>query len=88
MSGFKSYESAAITIAGIELLRRIHKNQFALSALLLKGQAAPTIWNAVAVPKYQEPRSVPAVWTSLAICTGTKKGIHSVTSVRKSMLPY
>jgi hypothetical protein len=31
MLGFKSYESAAITIAGIELLRRIHKGQFALS---------------------------------------------------------
>jgi transposase-like protein len=47
MLGFKSYESAAITIAGIELLRRIHKGQFALSRLRLKGQAAPTIWNAV-----------------------------------------
>jgi transposase-like protein len=47
MLGFKSYESAAITIAGIELLHRIHKNQFALSRLRLKGQAAPTIWNAV-----------------------------------------
>jgi hypothetical protein len=47
MLGFKSYESAAITIAGIELLRRIHKGQFALSRLRLKSQAAPTIWNAV-----------------------------------------
>jgi transposase-like protein len=47
MLGFKSYESAAITLAGIELLRRIHKDQFALSRLRLKGQAAPTIWNAV-----------------------------------------
>jgi hypothetical protein len=45
--GFKSCESAPITIAGIELLRRIHKGQFALSGLRLKGQAAPTIWNAV-----------------------------------------
>jgi IS6 family transposase len=34
-------------IAGIELLRRIHKGQFSLSTLRLKGQAAPTIWNAV-----------------------------------------
>ena len=47
MLGFKSYESAAITIAGIGLLRRIHKGQFALSRLRLKGQDAPTIWNAV-----------------------------------------
>ncbi len=43
MLGFKSYESATVTIAGIELLHR----QFALDRLRLKGQAAPAIWNAV-----------------------------------------
>jgi hypothetical protein len=37
MFGFKNFASAAITIAGIELLRRIHKDQFALSQLRLKG---------------------------------------------------
>jgi transposase-like protein len=47
MLGFKNFESAVITIAGVELLRRIHKNQFALSRLKIKGQAAPAIWNAV-----------------------------------------
>jgi transposase-like protein len=47
MLGFKNFASAAITIAGIELLRRIHKDQFALSQLRLKDQAAPAIWNAV-----------------------------------------
>jgi transposase-like protein len=31
MLGFKNFESAVITIAGVELLHRIHKNQFALS---------------------------------------------------------
>jgi hypothetical protein len=36
-----------ITIAGVELLRRIHKDQFALKRLQLSGQAAPAIWNAV-----------------------------------------
>jgi transposase-like protein len=47
MLGFKNFQSAAITIAGVELLRRIHKDQFALSRLRIKGQAAPAIWNAV-----------------------------------------
>ena len=47
MLGFKNFQSAAITIAGVELLRRIHKDQFALGRLRLKDQATPTIWNAV-----------------------------------------
>jgi IS6 family transposase len=47
MLGFKKFESAAITIAGIELLRRIHKEQFTLDRLQFNGQAAPAIWNAV-----------------------------------------
>jgi len=45
--GFKSFSSAAITIAGVELLRRIHKAQFSLSRFRLKDQAAPAFWNAV-----------------------------------------
>jgi transposase-like protein len=47
MLGFKNFESAAITIAGIELLRRIPKGQFTLGRLRSKGQAASVIWNAV-----------------------------------------
>jgi transposase-like protein len=47
MLGFKNFESTAITIAGIELLRRISKGQFALDRLRLKDQTAPAIWNAV-----------------------------------------
>jgi transposase-like protein len=47
MLGFENFESAAITIAGVELLRRIHKDQFALNRLQIKGQAAPAIWHAV-----------------------------------------
>jgi transposase-like protein len=50
MLGFKNFASAAITIAGIELLRRIHKNQSALNRLRIKGQATPAIWNAVLAP--------------------------------------
>jgi transposase-like protein len=47
MLGFKNFESAAITIAGIELLWRIHKGQFALGPLRLDKQTPPAIWNAV-----------------------------------------
>jgi transposase, IS6 family len=47
MLGFKRFETAAITIAGIELLRRIHKGQFDLRRLRLKGRSASAIWNAV-----------------------------------------
>jgi transposase-like protein len=47
MLGFKNFNSAAITLAGVELLRRIHKGQFALGHLRLKDQAATAIWNAV-----------------------------------------
>ena len=47
MLGFKLLETAAITIAGIELPRRIHKGQFNLHRLRHKGRSAPAIWNAV-----------------------------------------
>lgn len=47
MLGLKNFQSAAITIAGVELLRRIHKDQLALKKLRIKSQAAPVIWNAV-----------------------------------------
>ena len=47
MLGFKRFETAAITIAGIELLRGIHKGQFNLRRLRLKGRSPPAIWNAV-----------------------------------------
>jgi transposase-like protein len=47
MLGFKWFRTAAITIAGIELLRRIHKGQFDLGGLRLKDRSTPAIWNAV-----------------------------------------
>ena len=46
MLGFKWFRTAAITIAGVELLRRIHKGRFHLRALRLKDRTAPVIWNA------------------------------------------
>ena len=47
MLGFKRFGTAAITIAGIELLRRIHKGQFNLGKLRLKDRSTPAVWNAV-----------------------------------------
>jgi transposase-like protein len=46
MLGFKWFRTAAITIAGVELLRRIHKGQFDLRALRLKDRTAPAVWEA------------------------------------------
>jgi hypothetical protein len=47
MLGFKKFRRAKVTIAGIELLHRIHKNQFTLSKLPKHAKTAPAIWNAV-----------------------------------------
>jgi transposase-like protein len=47
MLGFKWFRTAAVTIAGIELLRRIHKGQFNLGRLRLKGRSMPAVWTAV-----------------------------------------
>ena len=47
MLGLKNFGHAAITIAGVELLHRIRKNQFALSRLRVRGKSTPEIWNAV-----------------------------------------
>ena len=47
MLGFKVFKRAAVTIAGIELLHRIRKEQFVLDRLGVQGLAAPAIWTAV-----------------------------------------
>jgi transposase-like protein len=47
MLGFKRFRTAAITIAGVELLRRIHKGQFNLRALRLKDRSTPAVSNEV-----------------------------------------
>jgi hypothetical protein len=43
MQGFKNLASDATTIASIELLQRIHKDQFALTRLRLKNRAVPAL---------------------------------------------
>jgi transposase-like protein len=47
MLGFKRFDTAAITIAGIELLLRIGKGQFNLGGLRLRNRRAPAVWDAV-----------------------------------------
>ena len=47
MLGFKRFRSAAVTIAGVELLRRIHKGQFNLGRMRLKDRSTPAVWRAV-----------------------------------------
>ena len=43
MLGLKQFHNAAITIAGIELMHRIHKGQFGLRRLGAQGRAAPAV---------------------------------------------
>jgi transposase-like protein len=40
MLGFKRFDSAAVTISGIELVQKIQKHQFKISAL--RGRSATT----------------------------------------------
>jgi transposase-like protein len=47
MPGFKNFDNASTTIAGIELMRRIYKKQFSVGRLRLKDKASPEIWGAV-----------------------------------------
>src|SRR5580704_8963894 len=47
MLGFKRFKTAAVTIAGIELLHRIRKGQFSLGRLRLNDRSTPAVWNAV-----------------------------------------
>jgi transposase-like protein len=47
MLGFKRFETAAVTIRGIELAAKIKKQQFNLKPLTGKATTAPEIWAAV-----------------------------------------
>jgi transposase-like protein len=47
MLGFKRFETAAVTIRGIELAEKIKKNQFNLRPLTGKPATAPELWAAV-----------------------------------------
>jgi transposase-like protein len=47
MLGFKRFETAAVTIRGIELAAKVKKQQFNLKPLNRKATTAPEIWAAV-----------------------------------------
>jgi transposase-like protein len=47
MLGFKRFRTAAITIAGVELVRRTHKDQFSIGRLRLEDRSVSAVWNAV-----------------------------------------
>jgi hypothetical protein len=47
MLGFKRFETAAVTIRGIELAEKIKKHQFNLKPLTGKETTAPETWAAV-----------------------------------------
>jgi len=50
MLGFKTFSSARITLAGVELAHRIRQGQFDLKSLGTDGKTTPEIWNAVLAP--------------------------------------
>ena len=45
MLGFKRFETAAITISGIELAEKIKKAQFKVGRLSIDSATAPEFWN-------------------------------------------
>jgi transposase-like protein len=47
MLGFKRFDSAAVTISGIELVQKIQKHQFKFSTLGGCSATMPELWNAV-----------------------------------------
>ena len=47
MLGFKRFETAAVTIRGIELAEKIKKQQFNLKPVTVKTTTAPEIWAVV-----------------------------------------
>jgi transposase-like protein len=49
MLGFKQFETAAVTIRGIELAEKIKKQQFNLKPLAGQATTAPELWAAVLV---------------------------------------
>ena len=47
MLGFKRFDTATITISGIELAEKIKKSQFKFGKLAMRSATAPAIWAAV-----------------------------------------
>jgi transposase-like protein len=52
MLGFKRFETAAVTIRGIELAEKIKKQQFSLKPLAGQATTAPGIWEVLQVWRF------------------------------------
>ena len=55
MLGFKQFRPAAIVIAGIERLHRIHKGQFSFGRLRPNDKSVPAVWKAVLAAQCNKP---------------------------------
>jgi hypothetical protein len=87
MLGFKNFASASTTIAGIELLRRIHKRQFALGRLRVKDQAGQPSHMAhhlvASIPWYRQiilPRFMIGIFTEeqATVSAAYRRGISTL----------
>ena len=47
MLGFRRFDTAAVTISGIELAAKIKEHQFKVGRLLARPTTIPAIWTAV-----------------------------------------
>ena len=65
--GLQELRIRHITIAGLELLRRIRKDQFALGTLRLKGQTLSALWTAVLAARRKHLKWLPLNF--VAVCT-------------------
>jgi hypothetical protein len=63
MLGFKQHRNAVITIAGIELMHHIHKGQFQLRRLGVKGETGPQSGT-----RYSEPDGSASHPTRMSAC--------------------
>jgi hypothetical protein len=80
MLGFKRFDTAAVTITGIELAQKIKKHQFKIGKLSGRPRTAPEIWAAVlaasALWKTAKRRRHP----SKRVCTRTRRGISAMVA--------
>ena len=72
MLGFKRFETAAVTIRGIELAAKIKKQQFNLKPLTRKATTAPELWAAVLAALNLQSLLARQKHTRKEICTRTE----------------
>lgn len=94
MLGFKSFETAAVTLAGIELAHRIRKRQFSFgSGQPPRHTSLKQLWDralvrsySIELPKYQTPPARPQMHQNSPVKTRTKiesRELKALRSARK-----